>query len=212
MQSTMRTWEGAVGFPEFVCVKLNSAVAVFTTASDISWSGFAHLPTAYRKPLDLSSAARSRHAPSTTGSDVQSPSAKKLSSVPCALASWRLRVVECARWSASLLILLRFFPQSRCRAGFRFRFRTGDGLMHRIRAKDNTAGPFHAAAIGIHGDGVEGTGVQQLQKHAAAPLRFNGENPAHTVVERDFQPALRKRFSASDLVWWGHNTRTAPTI
>ena len=84
--------------------------------------------------------------------------------------------------------------------------------MHGIRAKVNAAGPFHAAEIGIEGDGVEDMGVQQLQKHAAAPFRFDGENAARAVVEGDFQPVLRKRFSASDLVWWGSNTRTAPTI
>ena len=70
--------------------------------------------------------------------------------------------------------------------------------MHGIRAKVNVAGPFHAAEIGIDGDGVEDTGVQQLQKHAAAPFRFNGENPAHAVVEGDFQPALRKRFGGNN--------------
>jgi hypothetical protein len=66
--------------------------------------------------------------------------------------------------------------------------------MHCIRAEVNAAGPFHAAEIGIDGDGVEDTGVQQLEEHATAPCRFNGENPTHTVVEGDFQPALRKRF------------------
>src|ERR1035441_8427773 len=121
----MRTWEEAVGFPEFVGTILNSAVAVFTTASDISWSGFAHLPTAYRKFRELSSAARSRHAPSATSLNVQSPNAKKLSSFPCALASWQLRAEECARWLVSLLILLRVFTQSRCRVEFCFIFRTG---------------------------------------------------------------------------------------
>ena len=38
---------------------------------------------------------------------------------------------------------------------FCFRFRTGHGLMHGIRAKVNAAGPFHASEIEIHGDGVE---------------------------------------------------------
>jgi hypothetical protein len=52
---------------------------------------------------------------------------------------------------------------------FRFRFRTDHRLMHRIRAKVNAAQPFHAAEIGIDGDGVENAGVQQFQKHAAAP-------------------------------------------
>jgi hypothetical protein len=36
--------------------------------------------------------------------------------------------------------------------------------MHGIRAKVNAAGPFHAAEIGIDGDGVENTGVQQFQR------------------------------------------------
>ena len=36
--------------------------------------------------------------------------------------------------------------------------------MHGIRAKVNAAGPFHAAEIGIDGDGIEDAGVQQLQK------------------------------------------------
>jgi hypothetical protein len=49
--------------------------------------------------------------------------------------------------------------------------------MHGIRAKVNAAGPFHAAEIGIDGDGIEDTGVQQLEEHAAAPRRFDGENP-----------------------------------
>jgi len=49
--------------------------------------------------------------------------------------------------------------------------------MHGIRAKVNAARPFHAAEIGIAGDGVEATGIQQLEKHAAAPFGFNGENP-----------------------------------
>src|ERR1035437_372849 len=151
----MRTWEEAVGFPEVICVKLNSAVAVFTTASDISWSGFAHLPTAYRKFLELSSAARSHHTPSTTGSDVQSPSAKKLSSFPCALASWRLRVEECAQWLISLLIILRVLPQSCHRVEFRFRFRAGHCLMHCIQAKVNAVRPFQATDIGIDGEGLE---------------------------------------------------------
>jgi hypothetical protein len=37
--------------------------------------------------------------------------------------------------------------------------RLGQGvcLIHCIRAKVNTAGPFHAAEIGIDGDGVEDT-------------------------------------------------------
>ena len=76
------------------------------------------------------------------------------------------------------MILLRLFAQSLCRVEFRFRFRTGHCLMHCIRAKSNAAGPFYAAEIGIDGDGVEDTGVQQFQKHAAALFGFNGENPA----------------------------------
>lgn len=46
--------------------------------------------------------------------------------------------------------------------------------MRGIRAKVNAAGPFHAAEIRIDGDGVEDAGVQQFQKHTAAPFRFNG--------------------------------------
>jgi hypothetical protein len=69
-----------------------------------------------------------------------------------------------------------------------------------IRAKVSAAGPFHAGEIGIDVDGIEDTGVQQFQKHAAATLRFDVEDPAHAVVDDDFQPVLRKRFSASDLV------------
>ena len=83
--------------------------------------------------------------------------------------------------------------------------------MHGIRAKVNAAGPFDAAEIGIDGDGVDDTGVQQLQKHAAAPFWFNGENATHAVVEGDFQPASRKWFDATDLVWCSHHKRTALT-
>jgi hypothetical protein len=34
--------------------------------------------------------------------------------------------------------------------------------------------------------------------NAAAPLWFNGEYPAHAVVEGDFQPVLRKPFGGSN--------------
>ena len=42
--------------------------------------------------------------------------------------------------------------------------------MHGIRAKVNAAGPFHAAEIGIDGGGIEDTGVQQFEKHAATSI------------------------------------------
>src|ERR1017187_4078497 len=107
---------------------------------------------------------------------------------------FRAGLASLASLLASLLTLLRVFAQSRRREAFRFRFRTGHCLMHGVRAKVNAAGPFHAAEIGIDGDGVEDTSVQQLQKHAAAPFRFNGENSARAIVEVNFQSALRKRF------------------
>ena len=65
--------------------------------------------------------------------------------------------------------------------------------MHYIRAKIDAAGPFHTSEIRIDGDGVEYPRVEQLQKHAATPFRFNRENSTHAVVEGDLQPALRKR-------------------
>jgi hypothetical protein len=97
-----------------------------------------------------------------------------------------------------LFILFRVFAQGRCRREFHFRFRTAHCLMHRLRAKVNAAGPFHAAKVGIDGDSIENPRVQQFQKHAAAPFRFNGKNPSHTVVEGDFQPAVRQRFGGSN--------------
>jgi hypothetical protein len=60
---------------------------------------------------------------------------------------------------------------------FRFRFRTDHGLMHRVQAKVNAAGPFHTAEIGIDGDGVENARVQQFQKHTAASFGFNRKIP-----------------------------------
>ena len=70
--------------------------------------------------------------------------------------------------------------------------------MHRVRAKINSARPFHTAEIGIDGDGIENVGVQQFQKYTAAPFGFNGENSAHAVVEGDLQPVLRQRFGGND--------------
>jgi hypothetical protein len=70
--------------------------------------------------------------------------------------------------------------------------------MHCIRAKVNAAGPLHASEIGIDDNGVEDTGVQQFQKHADTPFRFDRENAAHAVVEGDFQPVLRKRFGGNN--------------
>jgi hypothetical protein len=61
------------------------------------------------------------------------------------------------------------------------------GLVHGVRAKVNAARPFNAAKIGIDGDGVENTGLQQLQKHAAAPFGFNGKNPLQAVAETNLQ-------------------------
>ncbi len=46
--------------------------------------------------------------------------------------------------------------------------------MHRVRAKANTARPFHTSEIGINGDGVTAARVQEFHKHPAAPLRFGG--------------------------------------
>ena len=98
----------------------------------------------------------------------------------------------------SLLILFRVFAQDRRCMEFRLRFRTGHCLMHRVGAKINAAGPFHASKIGIDGDGVENPCIQQFQKHAAATFGFNGENPAHAVVEGDLQPAVRQRFGGNN--------------
>jgi hypothetical protein len=70
--------------------------------------------------------------------------------------------------------------------------------MHRVRAKVNAAGPFHASEIRIDGDRVENARIQQFQKHAAAPFGLNGKNAAYSVVESDFQPGLRQWFSGND--------------
>ena len=58
--------------------------------------------------------------------------------------------------------------------------------MHGLWAKVNAARPFHAAEIGIDGNGIEETGVQQLQKHAAAPLRFNGRTNNGRELSSEF--------------------------
>jgi hypothetical protein len=51
--------------------------------------------------------------------------------------------------------------------------------MHGVRPKVNAAGPFHAAEIGIGGDGIEDTGVQQLEKHAV-PCILTGKTAEST--------------------------------
>jgi len=43
--------------------------------------------------------------------------------------------------------------------------------MHRVRAKVNTAGPFHAAKVGIDDDGVENPRIQQFRN---TPPRRSG--------------------------------------
>jgi hypothetical protein len=79
-------------------------------------------------------------------------------------------------WSSaclvSLSILLRVFPQSRCRVEFRFRSRTGHCLMHGIRAKVNAAGPCHAAEIGIGGDSVEDNALESCAASQAKSWRI----------------------------------------
>jgi hypothetical protein len=108
-----------------------------------------------------------------------------------------MRNSECG-CSVEPVALFLFLAQGHRRMEFRFRLRAGHGLMHRVRAKVNAARPFHAAEIRIDGDGVENFGIEQFQKHAATPAGFNGKNPADTVVESDFQPALRQRFGGND--------------
>jgi hypothetical protein len=77
------------------------------------------------------------------------------------------------------------FPQNHRRG--EFRGYAGHGLMHRIRAKVNAPRPFHAAKVGIDGDGVENAGVEKFKKHAAAPFGFNGKNPFQAVVKTNLQ-------------------------
>ena len=59
---------------------------------------------------------------------------------------------------------------------FGFGFRTAHGLVHRVRGKVNSTRPFHAAKIGIDGDGIENFCIEQFQKHAAALFRFDRKN------------------------------------
>lgn len=81
---------------------------------------------------------------------------------------------------------------------FRFRFSTNHGLVHRVRAKVNSARPFHAAKIGIDGDSVENFRIKQFQEHAAALFGFNRENSRDAVAEHDLQAATRKRLGGNN--------------
>lgn len=92
-----------------------------------------------------------------------------------------------------LRILFRVFAQSHRRMEFHLRHLTGHGVIHRVRAKINAAGPFHTAEVGIDGDGVEGICLQQFQEHAAASLRFDRINPFEPIVEPDFQTMAGER-------------------
>jgi hypothetical protein len=76
--------------------------------------------------------------------------------------------------------------------------RTSHGLMHRIWAKINTAGPLYAAKISVDGDGVKNFRVHEFQKNAAAPFRFNWKNSTYPVVEGNFQTVIRKRFGGNN--------------
>jgi hypothetical protein len=99
---------------------------------------------------------------------------------------------------ALLGVFFCVFMQSQLGMKVWFWLGTSHGLMHRIRAKINAAGPFYAAKISVDGDGVKNFRIQQLQKHAAAPCRFNWKNSTDTVVEGNFQPVIRKRFGGND--------------
>ena len=68
-------------------------------------------------------------------------------------------------------------------------------LIHCIQAKVNAAGPFNAAELGIDGDGVEDTGVQQLEKHAAPSILKGkmGESTETRVAGMGDLPHIPKR-------------------
>jgi len=92
-----------------------------------------------------------------------------IGTIPLVTELWKIRLRDLQRFRAHgagawffLLILLRFFAQSCRRIEYGLRCRTGHDLVHRVCAKVNAAGPFHAAEIRIDGDGVENAGVQQF--------------------------------------------------